>query len=111
MNEHDRMLAEGPRVAPEPRMISDDGTADVVPAMPEEPAEPVARPDDRRRQSGDAVRAGRPPRPWYFRAIPAAVIGLAAIGRLLGSRSWAADLISVVWVAALLLFIARRRKR
>ena len=96
MDDRERMLAEGPRIAPEPQ------TADTAPAVAA-PRAPAARPE----------RSPRSPslgsRPWLVRLLPfglfAAVIGAQGLGRY----GWVV-IIAAVGIAALVR-AAHRRSR
>jgi hypothetical protein len=87
MSERDRMLAEGPRVAPEPRAAG--ATTDVAPERP-------------------VLPTGRPSGPFPLaRLVPLAVLALFLLAGFtgLGRFAW------IVFVAlGLLTALARRRK-
>jgi hypothetical protein len=99
-DDRDRMLAEGPRMAPEPPTV-DGGTAGVVPSK-----EPLRMP-------GPSMPRGRRrgPRPWYGRVVPLAVIAALAIGRAVGSGHGSGILFALLPVVAVLVYYFVRRAR
>ncbi len=105
MNEHDRLLAEGPPTAPEPALAS-EAAAGTVPAAPL-PTSP-ARPG--RGRSG-SPQAGRRSRPFSLRLLPLAAVAVIAVARGVGTGSTAGVAFTLVWVAAVVLLVLRRVRR
>jgi hypothetical protein len=115
-DEHDRLLAQGPRVAPEPRLATDDGKLVRAPASQPVAVAPAAttsadNPSSSERPSRLArARSGTSPTLWR-RVIPLLVVALFISGRALGgshARAAVFGIFAVVVVTAILVRKARQ---
>jgi hypothetical protein len=123
-NEHDRLLAEGPRVAPEPRMATDDGallppvepTVQVTPEAAAEAA-PVAATTT---AADPAVpsRSGRGPsgfasgrRPAVFRRLIPVLFALIVVARSFGGGHVEAVVFGVLALAVVTLILVRKARQ
>jgi hypothetical protein len=123
-NEHDRLLAEGPRVAPEPRMATDDGALlpPVEPraqAPPEAEAEvaPVAAttttaeptPPSRSGRGSSGFASGL--RPAVLRRLIPVLFALIVVARSLGGGHVEAVVFGVLAVAVVTLILVRKARQ
>jgi hypothetical protein len=120
-SEHDRLLAEGPRTAPEPRAAPDFGN----PAAPPAPffdesaaaAPATSAPTPVVQQSSDpslGARTGSRSRPGRRGLVPfliPAVVGSLVVARAVFDGHGGSTAFAVVWVVLVALGIALRRRR
>ncbi len=91
-DEHDRLLAQGPRLAPEPQMATDDGAlvpvvAPVAQAAPEAATTSADNPGRSARSPGQG-RSGARARPsTWRRVIPVVFFALVLVSRSFGGGS------------------------
>ena len=107
-SEHDRLLDEGPRSAPEPHSV--DGFDSLSPA----PATATTEPPNKTGTGGTSgpivPRAGRSPARLGRLLVPI-VLAVVLLARSLGSHSIGSALFVAVWVAIVIAALARRRRR
>jgi hypothetical protein len=121
-SEHDRLLAEGPRTAPEPLTAPDlDGTASTAAPSFESPAEappapsvpsPLGPQPARPTGTGGGSRSRPRSRRGLLRFLVPAVVAAVVVARAAFDRHGAGTAaFAVVWVVVLALGIGLRRRR
>jgi hypothetical protein len=98
VNERDRMLAEGPREAPEP-MTAEAMASGSAPAAPPRTAPPPGAPSRR--------RGGRSP---WLRILPIALIAALTGARALGDGFGGLAVVGVIAAVALIEYLRRRAR-
>jgi hypothetical protein len=104
-SEHERLLAEGPRVAPEPWTAGDDGRIAPVAAPAASTAVPPATGG-----SGAAAPTGSRSRAALGRRLVPLLIAAALAARALGSGRSGALALGLVLVAVTATFLVRRAR-
>ena len=101
MNERDRMLAEGPREAPEPATAEAMTSGDVSP-VPAPTSAPAPAPSRRTRTRGG--------RPAWLRLVPIALIAILTGVRALGDGFGGYIVVGVILAVGLIEYLRRRSR-
>ncbi len=110
-DELDRLLAQGPHVAPEPRTASDDGALVSAPA-PVAPSATttVETPAGTRRPRG-AAGPGSAMRPAVWRRLIPVLFGLIVVARAVGNGRIEAAVFGLLAVAVVTLILVRKARQ
>ena len=114
-DEHDRLLAQGPRVAPEPKMATDDGAlvrvaAPAVQAPPSAATTSADNPGRSPRASGSG-RSASGIRPTVWRRLIPVLFGLVIAARALGGGGAQAAVFGVLAVVVITLVLVRKARQ
>jgi hypothetical protein len=111
-DEHDRLLAQGPRVAPEPRTSTDDGALVSAPApvAPAATTTTIDTPAGTRRPRG-AAGSGSAMRPAVWRRLIPVLFGLIVVARAVGNGRIEAAVFGLLAVAVVTLILVRKARQ